>query len=348
MLVKLLLVMMMFVGCGIHNASGEFEEDLGYLDDMGDSEGSAATVWTLPKPRFDREDYLDLAQRLCVDGGDRGKKVFSIQTRAYHPPAVALAFRNGAGQFLFVNQACEAWILISRGQGLGNSYLEFPAYKRFTTEQFATLLENYRVLEFRDFEQTGLTREFFSNMLLFEVDGVHLALGLDYATEYVDQKTGIPFDSAKGVEFTENELLAMAILHYSFWEDSDLLSSLEPYEGERLWFTTALERGPDFFPSRLVQDWPFQVGPEDMGVVTYQGCSDFWYLTGDEADKFRELRDRMLAMEPKDSYGHWAVPMKWGDKTYLVEMAEGFPLEDDEGFIPWMDLRMVYFDCSDL
>lgn len=338
----LLVFLVILWGCASDSVDPPSNTDMGIAD-----VGRNNLAWNLPQAKYAWSDYLELSERLCFSGGDRSKKVFSIQALSYHRGADYLTFRNGNGRYLFVNEACEAWIMIGRGQGLGDSYLQLPAHKQFTREEFAILLENYRVLEFPDFGITGFTRLLRPDMLLFEVDGLHLALGQDYARDYLDESSGERLDWTTDLTFEDHELLAIAILRYSFWEDTELLDGAVSYRGERLWFTAHLETGPDFFPARLVQDWPLESGPEEMGVVA-KGCSHFGSLSGDEADKFRELRDRMLAMEPKDSYGHWAVPMKWGDKTYLVEMAEGFPLEDDEGFIPWMDLRMVYFDCSDL
>lgn len=347
----LLILVLMIAACTSDPADSPenvLEPDMDVLQpDEGGTDVADSTypLSNLPQPRFERADYVRIAERLCVVGGDRSKKVFSLQALAYHFSGDALTFRNGAGLYLFVNEACEAWIMIGKMEGLGDSFLQMPAYKHLTTEQFAILLENYRVLEFRDFGKVGFTRHEQPNMLLFEVDGLQLALGYDYFEDYVD-RNGIPREEMKDQVFEDHELLAIAILRYAFWEDSEFLAGATPYRGERLWFTASPERGPNFFPERLVQDWPFEVGPEEMGVIT-KGCSDFGSLTGDEADKFRTLRDTMLAMEPKDSYGHWAVPMKWGESTYLVEMAEGFPLEDEDGYIPWMGIRMLYLDCSE-
>lgn len=308
--------------------------------DIDDAELPNA-VWTIPHPRFESRSYALMAERLCVVGGDRSKKVFSLQLDAYHLGGNALAWRNGEGYYLFVNETCEAWMQF------GDSYLEMPAYKQLTVEQFATLLENFRVLEFDYFGRLGFTRLRQANFFYFEVDGRRVALGVDYLHDYVEWSTGEPQEWAKDLLLADYELLAIAILRYRFWEDSELLAGSAPYRGERLWFTVSPQTPPNIFPARLVQDWPFAVGPEEMGVVTLQGCSDFWHVSGEEADRFRELRDTMLAMEPKDSDGHWTVPMRWGEKTYWVDMAEGFPLEDEDGYIPFMGIRMRYVDCSE-
>ncbi|MEZ4459349.1 MAG: hypothetical protein R3E66_06400 [bacterium] len=326
---------------------GDAQLDSGHLGDIEVDSTDSGSSWHLPEPRFSYDDYLTMASGLCSTDGDRAKLILSIQLDSYHVTPRPLAFRNGEGEYLFVNSACEAWMMAGP---IAESYLQMPLYRKLTIADFAGLLENSKRC-WNSQASVGLDSKNYPapNYIYIVAAGESIALGQDYRDSYLNRATGQLWPEVEDLPFADYELLAMAVLDYRFWEDGDLLGGAEPYRGDKLWLNVTRETFPNIFPDRLVQDWPLDSGPEEMGVVALDPvCSNaFFHVSGEAANDFRTLRDRVLAMEPMDSNGHWTVPMRFGEKKYYVDMAEAIPMEDEDGWIPFMGIRMRDVSCQE-
>ncbi|MEZ4459350.1 MAG: hypothetical protein R3E66_06405 [bacterium] len=300
--------------------------------------------WHLPDPVYSHADYLEMASRLCSPDGDRSKKVFSFQNDSYHLSFQPVAFRNGEGQYFFVNETCEAWMLAPT---LAKTYLQMPMYRQLDVNEFANVLERVRALEFGDFGRLGFTRLYpVADFLYFEVEGHDVALGVDYQQSYINMATGQLWPEVADIPFADYELLALAVLQYRFWDDEELLADAVPYRGERLW-VSLVEQRQVTSAENLTRDWPLTASPDELGLVGPNGCTHYGKVTGEDAEALRAVRDEVLALPPKDSKGHFAIGVRFGGKKYWMWTAEGFPLEDEDGWIPWMDIRMQDVPCTE-